>query len=294
MGWSRTNALDEIKTLTSYGRHHRLLLLDRISPQDPVSEIEYIHGSLLPDPKNYHTWAYLHWLYSHFSTLGRISEAQWGSELDWCNEMLRVDGRNNSAWGWRWYLRVSRPGAETSSRSLQDELMWVIMLSKFKDWHCGEVISWSQFTSFHTTYLRGITSVVFSSTSHCHLCPSFQLFYHTPPPSWTPILKLSRHLVFLCLRIRCPRILRCLSLWPSNILQTLLSNRIESMTLLKCLRSLAPSMTRWGPDTGNSDEGNVLKNNRAGLFLYDPCICGYVKYVQFEYVPQCDLQISSV
>lgn len=132
MGWSRTNALDEIKTLTSYDRHHRLLLLDRISPQDPVSEIEYIHGSLLPDPKNYHTWAYLHWLYSHFSTLGRISEAQWGSELDWCNEMLRVDGRNNSAWGWRWYLRVSRPGAETSSSSLQDELMWVVMLVNSK------------------------------------------------------------------------------------------------------------------------------------------------------------------
>ncbi|WVO23079.1 uncharacterized protein IAS62_004424 [Cryptococcus decagattii] len=116
-----------VQNLKSYQVwHHRLLLLDRISPQDPISEIEYIHGSLLPDPKNYHTWAYLHWLYSHFSVLGRISEAQWRSELDWCDEMLRVDGRNNSAWGWRWYLKVSRPGAETSSRMLQDELIYIL------------------------------------------------------------------------------------------------------------------------------------------------------------------------
>lgn len=182
--------------------------------------------------------------------------------------MLRVDGRNNSAWGWRWYLRVSRPGAGTSSHNLQDELMWVIHVSRFKGWHCGEVISWNQFTSFPTMYLHGIISGVFSSTSHCHLRPFFQLFYHTPPPSRTPIWKLSAHFIFLCLRIHCPRILRCLSLWLSNISQTLSSNKIDSTTLLKCLRSLAPSMTRWGPDTGNSDEGNVLKNNRTELSVY--------------------------
>jgi protein farnesyltransferase/geranylgeranyltransferase type-1 subunit alpha len=86
--------------------------MTHISPADPAPEIEYIHDALMPDPKNYHTWAYLHWLYSHFSELGRISDAQWASEEAWCAEMLHTDGRNNSAWGWRWFLRVARPGAK--------------------------------------------------------------------------------------------------------------------------------------------------------------------------------------
>ena len=84
--------------------------MTHISPSDPRSEIDYIHDALIPDPKNYHTWAYLHWLYSHFAD--RISETQWHDEEAWCTEMLRVDGRNNSAWGWRWFLRVARPGAQ--------------------------------------------------------------------------------------------------------------------------------------------------------------------------------------
>ncbi|ODN82329.1 protein farnesyltransferase/geranylgeranyltransferase type-1 subunit alpha [Cryptococcus wingfieldii CBS 7118] len=116
-----------VQNLKSYQVwHHRLLLLSAISPEDPAFEIDYIHRSLLPDPKNYHTWAYLHWLYSNFSTLGRISDAQWKEELAWCEEMLRVDGRNNSAWGWRWFLRVSRPGADLSTGAQKDELDYVL------------------------------------------------------------------------------------------------------------------------------------------------------------------------
>lgn len=88
-------------------RHHRLLLLTQLSPADPTPEIEFIHAALLPDPKNYHTWAYLHWLYSHFSSLGRISADMWDKELRWCEDMLRDDARNNSAWGWRWFLRMA-------------------------------------------------------------------------------------------------------------------------------------------------------------------------------------------
>ncbi|KLT38326.1 putative pheromone maturation-related protein [Cutaneotrichosporon oleaginosum] len=92
--------------------HHRLLLLEALSPADPVDEIAFIHDSLGPDTKNYHTWAYLHWLYCHFSGLGRISDEHWARELEWCDDMLKLDGRNNSAWGWRWFLRMARPGVE--------------------------------------------------------------------------------------------------------------------------------------------------------------------------------------
>ncbi|WWC90667.1 uncharacterized protein L201_005603 [Kwoniella dendrophila CBS 6074] len=116
-----------IQNLKSYQVwHHRLLLLTHISPKDPSFEIEYIHQSLLPDPKNYHTWAYLHWLYSHFYTLDRISNQQWQNELKWCEEMLRVDGRNNSAWGWRWYLRVARPGTDLEKDGLKEELSYAL------------------------------------------------------------------------------------------------------------------------------------------------------------------------
>ncbi|ORY35543.1 hypothetical protein BCR39DRAFT_510606 [Naematelia encephala] len=106
--------------------HHRLLLLTHISPAHPRAEIDFIHDSLIPDSKNYHTWAYLHWLYSHFSTLGRITEQDWGEEIRWCEELLRVDGRNNSAWGWRWFLMVSRPGAEGSKDGGEEEISYTL------------------------------------------------------------------------------------------------------------------------------------------------------------------------
>jgi protein farnesyltransferase/geranylgeranyltransferase type-1 subunit alpha len=124
--------------------------------QELQHEINFIHNSLLPDTKNYHTWAYLNWLYSHFSNLpetqggNRFSEESWARELEWCNNMLdsafqfrgselavkeednekpqndaspeddeeeagavlgRGDGRNNSAWSWRWHLVIARKGA---------------------------------------------------------------------------------------------------------------------------------------------------------------------------------------
>lgn len=31
----------------------------------------------------------------------------WAKELAWCEEMLGDDARNNSAWGWRWFLRMA-------------------------------------------------------------------------------------------------------------------------------------------------------------------------------------------
>ncbi|RXK41121.1 protein farnesyltransferase/geranylgeranyltransferase type-1 subunit alpha [Tremella mesenterica] len=126
---------EELELMNSFARenlksyqvwHHRLLLLTHISPEHPTEEIDYIHESLLPDAKNYHTWAYLHWLYSHFSSLGRISEKEWSEELRWCEEMIRVDGRNNSAWGWRWFLRISRPGAEGIKDDGKEEIEYTL------------------------------------------------------------------------------------------------------------------------------------------------------------------------
>ncbi|KAI9637445.1 putative pheromone maturation-related protein, partial [Dioszegia hungarica] len=106
--------------------HHRLLLMTHISPASPQAEIDYIHTSLLPDPKNYHTWAYLHWLFSHFHTLGRITPKMWQEEQRWCDEMLRVDGRNNSAWGWRWFLTIARPEAGGLADQGRGEIIYTL------------------------------------------------------------------------------------------------------------------------------------------------------------------------
>jgi hypothetical protein len=72
-----------------------------MEPQLPelMKEIDFIHDSLMPDPKNYHTWAYLNWLYSSFSNLpeerggDRFSSQSWKAELEWCERMLDSDHR---------------------------------------------------------------------------------------------------------------------------------------------------------------------------------------------------------
>jgi protein farnesyltransferase/geranylgeranyltransferase type-1 subunit alpha len=115
--------------------HHRLTLLLHLSPTLSTGlqeEIDFVHASLLRDTKNYHTWSYLHWIFSHFSALDaekggdRFAEEDWEKELAWCEGMLdsdlkigeveeeevKGDGRNNSAWGWRWYLTMARGGVQ--------------------------------------------------------------------------------------------------------------------------------------------------------------------------------------
>ena len=94
--------------------------MTHLSPSNLQTEIDFIHTALLPDPKNYHTWAYLHWLFSHFQE--RITETQWNEEVAWCSELLRVDGRNNSAWGWRWYLKVARASESSGDAHWNEDI----------------------------------------------------------------------------------------------------------------------------------------------------------------------------
>lgn len=163
---------EAIRLRLSYLRHHRLTLITHLQPElhGLRKEINFIHKSLMPDAKNYHTWAYLNWLYSHFSNLpepqggNRITDQAWADEVEWCNHMLdsnfkfrgsptaglneeaqpesegkivpldeeteeegtviaRGDGRNNSAWSWRWHLMVARKGARPDPEA---EREWVV------------------------------------------------------------------------------------------------------------------------------------------------------------------------
>ncbi|KAG8895170.1 CAAX geranylgeranyltransferase alpha subunit [Tulasnella sp. 403] len=51
------------------------------------------------DAKNYHTWAYRQWLLAEFN-----SPELWAGELDFVEEMLKNDIRNNSAWNHRFFV----------------------------------------------------------------------------------------------------------------------------------------------------------------------------------------------
>lgn len=128
-----------------------------ISPSTIAGELAFISRSLLPDSKNYHTWAYRQFILTHFGAL--MTQADWERELEWTASMLRVDlpasvegeaeavakedaeddlweedgagdgredhegdVRNNSAWTHRWFLsfgRADAPGSQAVEREVQ-------------------------------------------------------------------------------------------------------------------------------------------------------------------------------
>lgn len=150
------------------GRHHRLLLLTHlpppISPSTILAELAFISTSLLPDAKNYHTWAYRQFVLTHFAAI--LSPQNWADEQRWLDTLLKVDEasmlseedvpeedkegedewdevvegeekkeddghvgdvRNNSAWGHRWFLNFGRVGLEEEDRqaAIEREIKWV-------------------------------------------------------------------------------------------------------------------------------------------------------------------------
>jgi len=150
----KSDLLEELALMNSFASenlksyqvwHHRLTLLTHLNPDLALlkTEIAFIHESLIPDAKNYHTWSYLHWIYTRFSSLSEDmggnrfrEQREWDAEIAWCEAMLdsdhvigkeisddgeeelvKGDGRNNSAWGWRWYLMVSREGARDKTNA---------------------------------------------------------------------------------------------------------------------------------------------------------------------------------
>lgn len=150
-------------------RHHRLLLLTHLPPPISLStiagELAFISRSLLPDSKNYHTWAYRQFVLTHFAAL--LTDADWARELEWTTSLLQVDSpasvegeaetvakedpeddswvddgasegrethegdvRNNSAWTHRWFLgfgRADAPGAQAVEREVECVLVAALL-----------------------------------------------------------------------------------------------------------------------------------------------------------------------
>ncbi|CAE6437386.1 unnamed protein product, partial [Rhizoctonia solani] len=79
------------------GWHHRRLLITKL--RKPLPELSFISAALKQDTKNYHTWAYRQWLLAEFN----LPEL-WTGELDYVEELLDEDFRNNSAWHHRYFV----------------------------------------------------------------------------------------------------------------------------------------------------------------------------------------------
>jgi len=90
-----------LETMKSYQIwHHRQFLVDNIN--EPCDEMEFIKIVLEYDAKNYHAWAYRQWLMTRFNLFDE-------SELEYIDELLFEDIRNNSAWNQRMFYFNNRP-----------------------------------------------------------------------------------------------------------------------------------------------------------------------------------------
>lgn len=124
-------AVKHLKTYQVW--HHRRLLITLSASlsaasgdpstlvRAPKSELAFVTASLKTDSKNYHTWSYRQWLLAFVN-----DEDLWSEELDYVDELIGEDVRNNSAWHHRffvvWMARASVAGKVTDERVLLREL----------------------------------------------------------------------------------------------------------------------------------------------------------------------------
>ncbi|KAF5329979.1 hypothetical protein D9611_010404 [Ephemerocybe angulata] len=112
-----------VKYLKSYQVwHHRRLLVTLT--RKPIPELAFITRSLADDTKNYHTWSYRQWLLAYFND----EEDMWAGELDFVEQLLGQDIRNNSAWHHRFFVVWAsgvREGDEDRERVFKRELVYV-------------------------------------------------------------------------------------------------------------------------------------------------------------------------
>ncbi|KAG8884780.1 CAAX geranylgeranyltransferase alpha subunit [Tulasnella sp. 331] len=148
--------------------HHRRLLQTHL--RDPFAELMFITKALRPEPhrhtssdegeekeeparknghggpvdtKNYHTWAYRQWLLAEFN-----SPELWAGELEFVEEMLRDDLRNNSAWHHRFFV-VWENGIREGEADREQVLRREIDITK-------ESISVAPNNASAWNYLRGV------------------------------------------------------------------------------------------------------------------------------------------
>jgi len=112
-------AVKHLKTYQVW--HHRRLLVVRT--REPARELAFLSRSLRADTKNYHTWSYRQWLLAYFN-----EDTLWERELDFVDDLLEEDLRNNSAWHHRFFVVFQsgvRKGDEDRGAVAQREISFV-------------------------------------------------------------------------------------------------------------------------------------------------------------------------
>lgn len=75
--------------------YHRRAILEKYRKVES-SELLFIADLLKQEEKNYHVWAYRQWVVKEFQLFE--------GEYEFCDSMLKLDFRNNSAWNYRFFL----------------------------------------------------------------------------------------------------------------------------------------------------------------------------------------------
>jgi protein farnesyltransferase/geranylgeranyltransferase type-1 subunit alpha len=118
-----------------YIRHHRQVVVEKLG--NGSREIAFINKAIEDDSKNYHAWSYRYVLSRLLlnSVIGRnfliftiyrqwVIQAfnLWDDELDYVEDNIRIDIRNNSAWNHRYFVVFSRPNAIIDDSTIQREV----------------------------------------------------------------------------------------------------------------------------------------------------------------------------
>lgn len=113
--------------------------------QSSKRELDFTSKGLNIDAKNYHTWAYRHWVLTHFFTpdcpnvkaspvaststaaedMKHLSEV-WEGEVAYAEKLIQEDVRNNSAWNHRFFVKVESGIYAANEATLQDEIKCVL------------------------------------------------------------------------------------------------------------------------------------------------------------------------
>lgn len=121
---------------SSLSRHHRRMVVEWLN--DPSEELEFIADILSQDAKNYHAWQHRQWVIqvgvpegscqfqchycAHCECGLTVQEYKlWDSELEFVENLLEDDVRNNSAWNQRHFV-ISHTTGFTDGAVLDREI----------------------------------------------------------------------------------------------------------------------------------------------------------------------------
>lgn len=134
---------------------------------DPSDELQFVAEILSQDAKNYHAWQHRQWVIQvQIHSLGVacklfadlhlfmvclcVSQEYklWDGELEYVEELLEEDVRNNSAWNQRHFV-ISHTSGYSDPVILDREVQWVLFIDTTKpEPFCSKILvqkyQWSQ------------------------------------------------------------------------------------------------------------------------------------------------------